>query len=299
MTDNLLSLDALQVVDAIARKGSFAAAAASLYRVPSALTYTVQKLEQDLAIQIFVKKGRKAQLTPAGQLLLERGRDILAATEQLVLDVKELHGGWESQLNIGIDTSFGVAAATADLQALMQQRPEIQLDVSEFVLNGAWEALINETIDIAIGVPEKPKDINAVHVFPLIEDDWVFAIAADHPLAAHQQPINQVDISQYRQVIIKDQANTLRLKALRQLNSSKFIKVENLQAKIAMQLAGLAIGFLPRRAIQHELATGALLIKPLDSEMAALVSKSQLYVAVRHGDRGRALEFLLNSLLNH
>ena len=44
-----LSLDALQVLDAIERQGSFAAAAEALHRVPSAVTYAVQKLEQDLA----------------------------------------------------------------------------------------------------------------------------------------------------------------------------------------------------------------------------------------------------------
>ena len=41
-----LSLEALEVIDAIARKGSFAAAADALYRVPSAITYTIRKLEE-------------------------------------------------------------------------------------------------------------------------------------------------------------------------------------------------------------------------------------------------------------
>ena len=47
-----LSLDALEVIDAIARKGSFAAPADSLYRVPSAVTYTIRKLEDDLGIAL-------------------------------------------------------------------------------------------------------------------------------------------------------------------------------------------------------------------------------------------------------
>ena len=51
-----LTLDALIVLDAIDRKGSFAAAAEELHRVPSAITYTVQKLEQGLA-----RRGRQLQ----------------------------------------------------------------------------------------------------------------------------------------------------------------------------------------------------------------------------------------------
>ena len=54
-----LSLDALQALDAIARNGSFARAAAELHRVPSALTYTIQQLESDLGLALFDRDGRR------------------------------------------------------------------------------------------------------------------------------------------------------------------------------------------------------------------------------------------------
>ncbi|WP_230369313.1 LysR family transcriptional regulator [Paludibacterium denitrificans] len=59
-----LSPDALLVLDAIARNGSFSAAAEELHRVPSTITYTIQKLEQDLDIAIFDRSGHRARLTP-------------------------------------------------------------------------------------------------------------------------------------------------------------------------------------------------------------------------------------------
>jgi hypothetical protein len=57
-----ITLDALEVLDAIDRKGSFAAAANALFRVPSAISYTMQKLEQDLDVVLFQKEGRRATL---------------------------------------------------------------------------------------------------------------------------------------------------------------------------------------------------------------------------------------------
>ena len=224
-----ITLEALQVIDAIADKGSFAAAANSLYRVPSAITYTVQKLEQDLGIKVFIKKGRRSVLTPAGRVLLQKGRELLQAAEQLTFDVKEADSGWEAQLTIGVDTSFGIEGLLSSLSGLIAQRPEIELDISEFVLNGAWEALLNQDIDIAVGVPEKPKDILGVEVFPLITNEWVFAVAADHPLASLDKPLQQQDLTPYRQVVIKDQPNTIRPRDVRQLNFTRVIKVENLQ----------------------------------------------------------------------
>jgi DNA-binding transcriptional LysR family regulator len=89
-----LSLDALLVLDAIERKGSFAAAADELHRVPSAITYTVQKLEEDLDVQLFDRRGHRAKLTPAGRELLSEGRHLLRAAGDIESRVKRVATGW-------------------------------------------------------------------------------------------------------------------------------------------------------------------------------------------------------------
>lgn len=76
-----ITLEALHILDAIERRGSFAAAANELNRAPSSLSYQIQKLEQDLDLMIFDRSGHRANFTEAGKLILERGRAILAATE--------------------------------------------------------------------------------------------------------------------------------------------------------------------------------------------------------------------------
>ena len=68
-----ISLDALQILDAIDARGSFAAAAQALFRVPSALTHAVKKLEVDLGVTLFVRQGRRALLTPAGRMRSNSG----------------------------------------------------------------------------------------------------------------------------------------------------------------------------------------------------------------------------------
>jgi len=73
----VLSLDAIHVVDAIARRGSFAKAAAELHKVPSALSYTVNQLERELGVRLFERSRSHTRLTPAGQDLLEEGRRLL------------------------------------------------------------------------------------------------------------------------------------------------------------------------------------------------------------------------------
>src|ERR1043166_2485062 len=90
-----LTLDALQVLDAVDRKGSFAAAAEELHRGPSAITYSVQQLEGGLGIQVFDRRGHRAVLTEAGRELLNEGRHLLRAASEHECRVRQGAKGWE------------------------------------------------------------------------------------------------------------------------------------------------------------------------------------------------------------
>src|SRR6185369_12740992 len=95
-----LSLEALQVLDAIDRRGSFAAAAEELHRVPSAITYSVRQLEEGLGVELFDRRGHRAVLTQAGTALLTEGRKLLEAAADLECRVQQVAKGWESELRI-------------------------------------------------------------------------------------------------------------------------------------------------------------------------------------------------------
>lgn len=60
--ERALTLEALRVMDAIDRRGSFAAAADELGRVPSALSYTMQKLEEELDVVLFDRSGHRTKI---------------------------------------------------------------------------------------------------------------------------------------------------------------------------------------------------------------------------------------------
>src|SRR5215813_8499917 len=98
-----LTLDALRLIDAIARSGSFAQAARALGRVPSAVTYSVRRLEEDLDVLLFDRRGHRARLTPAGAEMLREGRHLLAAADDLVRRVKRVARGWEQEMRIALD----------------------------------------------------------------------------------------------------------------------------------------------------------------------------------------------------
>src|SRR6059036_3690032 len=144
---NVLTPDALAMMDVIARTGSFAAAARELGKVPSALTYNVRQLEGALDVLLFDRRSRQARLTAAGEELLNEGRRLLAEMDAVANRVKRVATGWETQLTIAVDgvmsrvTMFELCEA---FYALSDGRgPGTRLRLRTEVLTGTWEALIN------------------------------------------------------------------------------------------------------------------------------------------------------------
>lgn len=99
-------LDVLVILDALDKEGSFAAASAKLYKTPSALSYTIHKLESDLNIQLLDRSGHRARFTRTGQMLLEKGRDVLHTARELEKQAVRLHQGWEDRLVLNVDSGF-------------------------------------------------------------------------------------------------------------------------------------------------------------------------------------------------
>jgi DNA-binding transcriptional LysR family regulator len=187
-----LTLDALQLVDAIARRGSFAGAADELGRVPSAVTYAVRRLEDDLDVLLFDRRGYRARLTPAGEELLREGRHLLAAADELTRRVRRVASGWEQELTLALDNIIPFAPLIPLLDAFHRVAPT-QLRITDEVLGGTWDALLSGRADIAIGAmqegPEPSRLGAGYRSEPIGTVHFVFAVAPNHPLAAIASPL--------------------------------------------------------------------------------------------------------------
>jgi len=137
-----LSFDVLQALDAIDRSGTFASAAERLHRVPSALTYLVQKLESDLGVELFDRTGRRAKLTQIGRLVVEEGRRLLQAADDLEYKVQRIQKGWEADLRIAVDETMPFDMLWTHVRAFYDLRMDTKLQLSREVLGGTSDALV-------------------------------------------------------------------------------------------------------------------------------------------------------------
>ena len=287
-----LSLDGLLVLDAIARKGSFAAAAEELHRVPSAITYTVQKLEQDLGVQLFDRSGHRARLTPAGEELLKDGRHLLRAAVDIECRVQRVAKGWETELRIAYDDVIPTARLCPLVVEFYAEGSGTRVRLGAEVLGGCWDALMSGRADLCIGAPAEPPLEAGYTVRSLGDIDWVFAVAPSHPLAQAPQPLTTGAIMEQRVVLVGDSSRNLPPRSSGIAPGPDALTVSTLQAKLEAQIAGLGVGFVPARAAAKAIAEGQLLALAVEEPKP----KTRLYCAWRPRDAGKALKWWVAKL---
>lgn len=291
-----LTLDALAAVDAIARRGSFAAAATELGKVPSALTYTVRRLEDELDVLLFDRRGRRARLTAAGQELLAQGRVLLRAADDLACRVKEVASGWEVELRIALDAVVCFDRVRPLLEDFYRIGAPTRIRLSQEVLDGGWDALMHDRADLAIGVdaeaPADPLSSARYALRPLGELAWVWCVAPHHPLADAPEPIPRDALRTHRAVAVGSTARALPARSAGLLSGQELLTVASFEQKTAVQLAGLACGHLPEPYARAELAAGRLVARRVDPPRPP----STLAYAWRSAARGKALAWWLERL---
>ncbi|MEO8204435.1 MAG: LysR family transcriptional regulator [Betaproteobacteria bacterium] len=287
-----LSLDALVVLEAIDRKGSFAAAAAELHRVPSALTYTMAKLEEGLGARLFDRSGRRAALTPAGRELVDEGRDLLSLAGELERRVQQVARGWEVELRIAIDITLTAEGLLPLVAAFDEEAGGTRVRLAYEVLGGTWDALQSGRADLAIGAGGEPQSQAGFSLRRLDPMPFLFAVSPSHPLAALPEPLTPTQIQSYRAVAIADTSRSQPARSSGLLLGQDILTVPDFAAKVAAQRAGLGVGYLPEAIAHDEHAAGRLVVR----NVAEPKVESFQYLAWKSANKGKALAWFLARL---
>jgi DNA-binding transcriptional LysR family regulator len=307
---NVLTPEALAMMDVIARTGSFAAAARELGKVPSALTYNVRQLEDALDVLLFDRRSRQAKLTAAGEELLNEGRRLLDQIDAVAHRVKRVASGWETQLTIAVDVVMSTLTMFELCDAFFALRPAApagarvdadrpgpgtRLRLRTEVLAGTWEALTSGQADLAIGVGlgSERTPPSGVHVKPLGNIRFVFAVAPHHPLAAHEGPISEAELLRHRAVAVADSAQRATPITVNLLPGQDVFTVASTHDKIEAQLRCLGCGYLPEPMAREHIAAGRLVVK--ETHRGPGVA-SMGYAWRSGGSMGQALRWWLDQL---
>jgi DNA-binding transcriptional LysR family regulator len=284
-----LTLDALHVLDAIDRHGSFASGAEALSRVPSAVSYTIQKLEQDLGVVVFDRSGYRAKLTPAGTQLLKEGRELLRAAEQLEKRVKEIGAGCESHIAIVVGRLIPLGPVYTLLRAFydVPSHDSTRVRVSTDATAASLNALLKGFADIVIGAPEQKKTIDGIRSALLGEVELALVMARTHPLAQAPNLLSTQMLRSYRLVQVSSDDSTDYGVA----DNTTTIVVDDYGSQAEAIRQGLGIGYVPLHLIPDDLESGRLVTKIVPD-----APRLRLTFAWRQAALSKGLQWILDQL---
>jgi DNA-binding transcriptional LysR family regulator len=176
-----MELRHLRYFVAIAEERSITRAAERLWIAQPGLSTQLRRLEAELGIQLLNRHPRGVELTPAGEVFLERARATLAAAETARLTGAHLEAGLVGTVRLGIAAETPAALASRLLAAFGQDRPDVEVTVFESYSGTLMRDLRDGRIDAAI-VPAAFGSAE-LRSLPVGSEPWVVLAGPGHRLA--------------------------------------------------------------------------------------------------------------------
>lgn len=251
-----VTIDQLRVFRQVAEAGSFSAAARAMRRAQSAVTYAVQKLEDQVGAPLFDRSGYRPVLSEAGRALLPRAARILEELAAFGSQARAIAGGLEPEVSLVVDAMFPMAPLVKVLGAFQKEFPPVQLRVHVETLGAAAQAVLDRTADLGIALDFASSAPELAGV-PMGEIELVPVAAPSHPLAKRKGKLSGEDLRDEVQLVLSDRSTLTQGRDF-SVFSVRTWRLADLGARHEMLRAGLGWGSMPIHMVKEDLARGRL-----------------------------------------
>ena len=251
-----VTIDQLRVFRQVAESGSFSAAARNMHRAQSAVTYAIQKLEDQVGTQLFDRRAYRPVLSEAGRALLPRATRILDELAAFGAQARGISGGLEPEVALVIDSLYSIPLLVRALADFQREFPPVQLRIYVETLGGTAQALLDGGADLGICL-DFARTIPELDSTPMGEIELVPVAAPHHPLGKRKGPIPLADTRDHVQLVLTDRSPLTRGKEYT-VFAVKTWRLADLGARHAMVVAGLGWCSMPLHMVKDDLAARRL-----------------------------------------
>jgi DNA-binding transcriptional LysR family regulator len=251
------TLHELQCFDAVAREGSFLAAANTLHRTHPTVFAAIRKLEHQLGLKLLDRSGYRVALTEAGRSFNRRAQELLRELEGLRTHAAQLAMGQESELRIVVGDLCPLPATLGLLRQFFSACPGTRLHLHFEAISGPWERLLDGDADLILHhIDSSDPRLESIELF----DVDLIPVAAPRFLPF---PINRSitpeQMRDFCQCIIRDTARHSPPRSYFVLEGARQWTVADQLMKREVILQGMGWGHMPRFLISQELREKRLL----------------------------------------
>jgi DNA-binding transcriptional LysR family regulator len=289
-----MDLRRLRYFVAVAEERHFGRAAERLHIAQPPLSQQIQRLEAEIGSPLLYRTTRSVELAPAGAVLLERAREILAAVDAAAEDARRAARGEYGRLAIGFTGSATYALLPALAGALRETLPGVMLDLRGELLTPAQvQWLLDGTLDL--GLLRPPVHERELSVEVLRREPLICVLSGAHPLAVNdavsleqlsQEPFVTYP-SHFRSVLHDAVEDACAAAGFRPRVAIEAAETSTLVSFVA---AGLGVSLVPA-SVRHMTVEGAV-YRPLAHDATTV----ELAVAWRRDDATPILQRALGVL---
>jgi DNA-binding transcriptional LysR family regulator len=254
------TLRQFEVFLAVAKAGSFRAAAEAMHLSQPALSQHVAEMERELGTRLFDRLGRKVALTEAGRVLEEHAHRLFASLASAREAVADLGGLKRGSLVLGASTTPGIYVLPGMIAAFQGKYPGVALS-----LRIGNSALIEEQIrgnELDLGVVGgHPLRLGEECVAAGLLDELVLIVPPAHPWARRREI--QPSLLEGERLLVREEGSATRQVTERALQRAgghikASMELGHTEAIKQAVIAGLGIAFVSIHAIRGEVAVGRL-----------------------------------------
>lgn len=285
---NRVTLEQWRMLLAVVEHGGFMQAAEVIHKSQSSIHAAVSKLQSQLGLDLLAVEGRRVRLTEAGEIMVRRAQALLAGANDIEAMAHSVASGCEALIRLAVDLVFPQELLFDVLEHFSAQFPHTRVELEETVLSGAAELLVSNDVDVAITGRVPPGMLAE----PLLDVEFMAVAAPEHPLHQLGREIDESDLRNHRQSVLRDSARRERIDS-GWLQAEQRWTVSHISTSIEIVRRGLAFAWLARSRIEPLLKSGEL--KPLPLR-AGVTRRATLYLCEASpgtGTAGQALKQLL------
>jgi DNA-binding transcriptional LysR family regulator len=216
----------------------------------------VQRIEALLGVKVFELQGRKAVLTPTGQLLHQRGRALVDEAGILEQSARAISAGWEAEIRIAVEVVFPNWLLLRCLETFGAESPHTRIELIESVIGGTPEAIEQGTVDLAITAKVPEGFLGA----PLMRVRFIAVAHPEHPLHRLGRKLSFRDLRAHRHLVVRD-TGASRSKSKVSVDAAQRWTVSHIATSIEAARMGMGFAWFPEERIRPELEQE--LLKPL------------------------------------
>ncbi|MDQ7004403.1 MAG: LysR family transcriptional regulator [Ghiorsea sp.] len=280
-----ISLKQLMILESVIEYRSYTAASKALFMTQPAVSMQIKKLENNIGLQLFEKRGKRVVPTEAGQELLFYAQNIRQQLEEAAEVMEELKGLKRGRLHLTMASTANYFAPQL-IAAFKHKFPQADITLDVTNRSGLVEAVEHNHTDMAI--MGKPPSGHHLKGIPFIDNPLVVIAAPSHPMV-DKQPILLADLAD-EPFIVRESASGTRIAVERFFDQHGLeliagMEMNRSEAIKQAVMAELGLGIVSLHTIEMELALKRLVVL----EVEDFPIKRQWHIVYREGKRFAAI----------